>query len=66
MFKVYVNYGYRDEEHVATYNTLKEARTYFGAYILDYIEEGETVEVISFANDGEAIVHETCTIEPYC
>jgi hypothetical protein len=57
MYNVYLNYGYETQEHLATSDTLSEARIYFEAYTLDYAEEGETVEIISFADNGEAVTH---------
>jgi hypothetical protein len=57
MYDVYLNYGYENQEHLATSDTLSEARIYFEAYTLDYAEEGETVEIISFADNGEAVTH---------
>ena len=57
MYEIYLNYGYETQEHLATSDTLSEARIYFESYIWDYAEEGETVEIISFADDGEAVTH---------
>jgi len=54
-FKVFVNYGYTDEQLIGESNSRIEARNIAEEYAVD--PAYNRVEVISFADDGEALTH---------
>ena len=56
MYQVFLNYGYQDEELIAETPTLRGAIDRAEEEALD-IGMGDVVEVITFADDGEALYH---------
>ena len=58
MFKLYINYGYMSEELVAECDTVRQAVNRMNDYVQEWGQLAyERIEVISFADDGEAITH---------
>ena len=57
MYKVFSNYGYNSEELIAECDTLGHAINYFRNFISEWAQPGERVEIISFADDGEAVTY---------
>ena len=58
MYKVYINYGYMSEELLAECDTIRQAVNSMNDFVQEWGQcHYERIEVMSFADDGEAITH---------
>lgn len=65
VYHIYSDYGYADQRLIASLHTLAEARQWLELEV-DYRNSASTfrtLEVISFADDGEALIYERWTDE---
>jgi hypothetical protein len=66
MYYVYGDYGYSSENCLAEFDTLAQAKLWFDKYTRNGDLGGyDVLEVASFADDGEYLVHERRDSEMY-
>jgi hypothetical protein len=65
MYYVYGDYGYESETLLNSFKTLSEAERFFTKYTRDDLGGYNVVEVASFADDGEYLVHDRRDSEMY-
>ena len=65
MYYVYGDYGYESETLLAEFDNIHDAQRFFAGYTRTDLGGYKVVEVASFADDGEYLIHEWLGSEDY-